>query len=347
MKLQKRAAGFGSLKATSNRLTKGALKKRLPSLLVITVEKLVSGGMITYRVMNKRKVPLLAFSWLLLASVCFGATDNPRQTRFPFRVSEGGLILIQVTANGVKGEFILDTGAGIHVFSNGFLHKLSPQAAGHYTGFRNTGERIDFDLFQIASLSIGRFRQEHPVVAAWEVLDKFKIDGVLAAKFFEHHIVSLDFNKHELVFENRQTLNRRLRQGRVIPLKVLEDRDKTLGLFVDLTVGDSLTCECELDTGFDGLLILDARFMRPLNLDEHSATVKRMESKGLTGLTEIRYRATVSNVSLLGAPEVNVEKPEVTFIGGLIYDGVVGAGFWLNREVTLDIPSRRLIVGIK
>jgi len=298
-------------------------------------------------IMETKKRLLTASLCLFLTSVCFGSTERTKQTRFPFKVSEGGLILIQVTANGVKGEFILDTGAGIHVLSKGFLHKLSSKAAGHYTGFRNTGERIDFDLFQIASLSIGRFRQEHPVVAAWEVLDKFKIDGVLAAKFFDHHIVSLDFKKHELVFENRQTLNRRLRQGRVTPLKVLEDRDKTLGLFVDLTVGDSLTCECELDTGFDGLLILDARFMKPLNLDEKSDSVKRMESKGLTGLTEIRYRATVSNVSLLGAPEVKMEKPEVTFKVGLIYDGVVGAGFWLNREVTLDIPSRRLIVGIR
>jgi len=55
----------------------------------------------------------------------------------------------------------------------------------------------------------------------------------------------------------------------------------------------------------------------------------------------------VSNVSLLGAPEVKMEKPEVTFKGGLIYDGVVGTGFWLKREVTLDIPSRRLVVGIR
>ncbi len=304
-------------------------------------------GLISDRVMTKRKVLLSAFSWLLFASVCFGSTDSPRQTRFPFRISEGGLILIQVTANGVKGEFILDTGAGIHVLSKGFLHKLSSQAAGHYTGFRNTGERIDFDLFQISSLSIGQFRQENPVVAAWDLLDKVKIDGVLSAKFFEHHVVTLDFKKHELVFENRQTLNRRLRQGRVIPLKVLEDRDKTLGLFVDLTVGDSLKCECELDTGFDGLLILDARFMKTLNLDENSASVKRMESKGLTGLTEIRYQGRVSSVALLGAPEVKIEKPEITFKVGLIYDGVVGTGFWLNREVTLDIPGRRLIVGIR
>jgi len=142
-----------------------------------------------------------------MAPLCLslGSTDNPRQTRFPFRISEGGLILIQVTANGIKGEFILDTGAGIHVLSNVFLHKLSAQAAGHYTGFRNTGERIDFDLFQIRSLNIGKFRQENPVVAAWDVLDKFKIDGVLSAKFFEHHVVTLDFRRRELIFDNRQT----------------------------------------------------------------------------------------------------------------------------------------------
>ncbi len=64
---------------------------------------------------------------------------------------------------------------------------------------------------------------------------------------------------------------------------------KTLDLFIDLSVADSLTCECELDKESDGLLILDARFMKPLKLDENSATVKRKESKGTTGLTEIRY----------------------------------------------------------
>ena len=35
----------------------------------------------------------------------------------------------------------------------------------------------------------------------------------------------------------------------------------------------------------------------------------------------------------------------VTFKERLIYDGVVDSGFWLVREVTLDIPRRRLIVG--
>jgi len=53
----------------------------------------------------------------------------------------------------------------------------------------------------------------------------------------------------------------------------------------------------------------------------------------------------VSNVALLGAPNVKMEKAEVTFKEQLIYDGVVGVGFWLNRALTLDIARRRLIVG--
>jgi hypothetical protein len=227
------------------------------------------------------------------------------------------------------------------------LQKLSPKPAGHYTGFRNSGERIDFDLFQISSLNIGRFRQENPVVAVWEVLDKFKIDGVLSAKFFESHVFTLDFKRRELIFEDRTSLRQRLKEGRVTPVKISQDRDKVLGLFVDLSVGNGLRCECELDTGFDGLLILDSKFMNTLGLDESSPNVKRIESKSITGLTEIRYQSSVPNMMLLDAPEVKVEKAEVTFKERLIYDGVVGTKFWMNRQLTFDIPNRKLIVSIE
>lgn len=295
--------------------------------------------------MKKRiKGALLLFSVLCLASRCLASTHNPEQSRYPFTLSEGGLIFIEVTVNNTKGKFILDTGAGLHVLSKGFAQALTARPAGRYTGFRNTGERLDLDLFQLDSISIGQFRERNPIVAIWDVLDNFKIDGVLSARFFEHRAVTLDFKNHELVFEDGRGIARRLRAGRVVPLKIMEDRNKALGLFVDLKIGKSLTAECELDTGLDAILILDARLMRSLGLDENSANVKRTETKGNTGLTEIRYRAVVPRISLPGAPAVGIERPEATFKQHLIFDGVVGVGFWLGREVTFDIPRRRLIV---
>jgi hypothetical protein len=314
----------------------------------VIIERLIESGAYGESIVNHGKPLLASLLYLLLTPVCFGAAENSKQRIFPFRVSEGGLLLIQVTANaGVKGEFIFDTGAGIHVLSNDFLRKLTSRPAGHYTGFRNTGERVDFDLFRIGSLGIGRFRQENPVVAAWEVLDRFQIDGVLSAKFFERHVFTLDFKRRELIFEDRASLRRRIQQGRVIPLKISQDRDKVLGLFVDLSVGTALACEGELDTGFDGLLVLDSKFMKPLGLDGASPGVKRIESRGITGITEVRCQSIVPRVMLLGAPEAEVVKPEVTFKERLIYHGVVGTSFWANRRVTFDIPSRRLIVSRK
>jgi predicted aspartyl protease len=298
--------------------------------------------------MTKRiKGPLLVFSVLWLAPLCFGLNQNPERPKYPFTLSEGGLIFIEVTVNDTKGNFILDTGAGLHVLSKGFAQKLNARAAGRYTGFRNTGERLDLDLFQIDSISIGQFRDNNAIVAIWEVLDKFRVDGVLSARFFERRPVTLDFNQHELVFENMRGIDQRLRNGRVVPLKIMEDRNKALGLFVDLQVGKSLIVECELDTGFDGLLILDVRLMRSLGIDENSASVIRTETSGNTGFPEIRYRAVVPSISLPGAPGISVTKPEATFKRNLIYDGVVGVGFWLRRKMTIDIPRRRMIVGIR
>jgi hypothetical protein len=267
--------------------------------------------------------------------------------RFPFRLSDNGWILIDVkVSDDMVGEFLLDTGAGIHVLSKKLLNRgVNPKPAGHFTGFRHTGERVELELFQIASLNIGDFRQEDPIVTTWDTLDNMGLDGLLSAKFFEHHIVTLDFIKQELIFEDERTLPNVLQQGNSVDLKISDDRGKILQLFVDLLIGESVVAECELDTGSDGLLILDMRYLPLLKINGNSANVSQDETKSITGLIEERLITDVSNISLRGSPKVVVDKSKVVFKSNLIFDGDLGIKFWANRRLTIDIPHQRIIVG--
>lgn len=267
--------------------------------------------------------------------------------RFPFRLSNNGWIIVEAKiSDNIVGEFMVDTGAGIHVISKKFLLRgLDSKAAGHYTGFRHTGERMDLELLQIASLSIGDFRQEAPSVTTWDAFDDYGLDGILSAKFFEHHIVTFDLVKHELIFEDEQSLPNLLQQGNSVDLKVTDDRGKILDLFVDVMIGDSILAECELDTGSNGFLILDMRYLPLLSINGDSENVSHNKTKSITGLSEESIVTDVTNIALRGSPKVGVSKSKVVFKPNLIYDGNLGIKFWTNRRLTIDIPHKRVIVG--
>ena len=262
----------------------------------------------------------------------------------PLKISEGGLILVNVlVADSIEGRFILDTGAGIHAISDALRRRLTTVPAGNFTGFRHTGERVDFGLFQIPSLNIAGFRQEKPLAASWSLLDSFKIDGILSLKFFESHPFTLDFRDSVLIFETSQTLTDRAKKGQRTSIRLHDDRGKSLDLFVDVQAADSLKLECILDTGSPSS-VLDARFMPTFGIDSTSKEVQKRTRKSLFGAVETEYIATVPSLSLWNAPSATTKDLRITFKPNLIYDGLLGTDFFMGRRVTFNIPERYILV---
>jgi len=263
----------------------------------------------------------------------------------PLKISEGGLILVNVlVADSIEGRFILDTGAGIHAISDALRRRLTTVPAGNFTGFRHTGERVDFGLFQIPSLNIAGFRQEKPLAASWSLLDSFKIDGILSLKFFEDRPFTLDFRDSVLIFETPQTLADRLKTGQRTPIRLHDDRGKSLDLFVDVQAADSQKLECILDTGSPSS-VFDARFIPAFGIDTTSKEVQKRTRKSLFGAVETEYIATVPSISLWNVPSTTEKDFRVTFKPHLIYDGLLGTDLLMGRRVTFNIPERYILVG--
>jgi len=93
---------------------------------------------------------------VLLLSICEVALA---QTSVPVTITNQGHVMVKAKINGVEGNFIFDTGAGLTLITKKFSAKikgLSKQDGG-YTAFRATGEKLDADLFNASTLSVGSF----------------------------------------------------------------------------------------------------------------------------------------------------------------------------------------------
>jgi calcineurin-like phosphoesterase family protein/gag-polyprotein putative aspartyl protease len=81
-----------------------------------------------------------------------------QEEAIPFTQDGDGHILIKAMINGVEGNFMFDTGAGVNVVTKHFFDKLQHVIPddGFYTGFRATGDRIDSKIYHAEELTIGK-----------------------------------------------------------------------------------------------------------------------------------------------------------------------------------------------
>ena len=291
--------------------------------------------------MQKRLIYLAVFPILilLLSPPLFA------QAEIPFTLMNNGLIIIQAAVeDSITGNFIFDTGAGIHVFSKKFSDKLNKKNAGFFTAFRSSGERLGFDIYTISSIGIGNTVERDPYICAWDVLDRLGIDGIISLKLFEEKPFTLDFINNKIIIENTGSLEKLSTEGITIPLKFQVYRDKAIDIFADFRLNDKVTAEFEIDTGAGKGLLIDARYMEILGIDSTSASVRKIQSRSLTGVTERSYITGIDKIALSASPGTGLLDPSVTFKKDLIYDGVIGVEFMMNKKITIDIPGKRLII---
>ncbi len=267
-------------------------------------------------------------------AIVFGAfilTLGDAQEVVPFSLGNAGHIVISARVNDTTGTFILDTGAGIHVVTPRMLKRLRPQptSAGLFTGFRHNGERLDAELFQAQSLSVGGQVQAAPVLGIYPPLEQWGIDGLISMKFFEDRPLTIDFLRKEIRFESSRELERIARTSETIPLAFHADRGVMLDLFVRLVLQDSVELQAEFDTGsgFETILV-HPHFLGRLGIDTASA----------------RKEIIVKSIQYAGAPSTRISNANVTFKEGLIYEGLIGSGAFRGKRLTIDIPNRRMMV---
>lgn len=130
----------------------------------------------------------------------------------PFKPSKTGTPMIEVTINGKKYRFWLDTGAGLTVLSSDVAKKCGikqlRQTGGNATAA--TGNKVSIDYGLITDLQAGNVSvKNHPCLVLQKKDLEFriagiriiKIDGIIGWNFLQEMGVSIDFVNKWIQFE--------------------------------------------------------------------------------------------------------------------------------------------------
>lgn len=272
-------------------------------------------------------------------TICSLAAFN----QVPIQVLESGHITIKAKIDGVEGNFILDTGAGLTVFTKKFFEKIPHKAAvdGGFTAHRATGERLDIDLYKVYDFQLGALHKAEDEVSFLDI-DLGGLDGILSLKLFEQQPFTIDFAKKELVLETERSLSNARMSGERIPLQLEQSRGKALDIFAYFRVNDSLTLQLCLDSGAGkDVYRFNSKYLQKLGLKAIDSTERKSEIN--TSFVSKTYRANVAKLAAERSPAVTITGFRAQFVDGLIYDGIMWIN-WMGSRITIDIPGKELVV---
>ena len=289
------------------------------------------------------KKGFLLVTFLLFSTVFYAQHYTKEKIEIPFKLSPNGHIMIKASVNGVPGNFVFDTGAGMNLLTKDFADKIDnlEKTTHFYTGHRATGEAITSDLYQSEVLKIANFSIEDEQFAVYDI--DFPLDGLISLTPLQQKAFTVNFEENKLVIESEESLRRRKENIKFeMPLEINNDRNVkvSVGTIVQL---DSLELHVGLDSGagFD-VYRFNSRYMEALGIDSTQVESKYIPSSFKPEQGNQYYFAEVSRLSDL---KVNAEQIgfRATFIDGLIYEGIMGIN-WIGEIITFDIPAKRILV---
>lgn len=280
---------------------------------------------------------LLSISLLLLAATFHLYAQQRTPAEIPFTLTGQGHIMIKASVNGIEGNFIFDTGAGLNLLTKKFADKVGSvkKTEGFYVGHRATGEAIETDIFLIDHLKLGTTDIAGQKTAVLDV--NFPLDGLISLMPFKDIPLTIDYTNKKLVLGNIP------KDGKTIPLQISADRDITLGISTYVKLNDRLPVQISLDSGAgNGIFRFNARYIQTLNIDTANTTKRTIISDFDSTKTNNSYTTALDKISTLNGVS-SASGVKGTFIEGLIYEGI-GSINWLGNSITIDVPGKRMIV---
>ncbi|UOE51000.1 retroviral-like aspartic protease family protein [Mucilaginibacter sp. SMC90] len=253
--------------------------------------------------------------------------------------------MIKAKINGVEGNFIFDTGAGLTLITKTFSEKLGMlhKQDGSYTAFRATGEQLTAELYNADALTIGSFTASNPELTIFDA-NLGVYDGLVSLMTFKEHPFTIDYTRKKIIFETAKSMSAIRKTGHQIPLQLEQSRDKSLTIFTYFTVNNKLTLQFCIDSGAGSdVYRINAKYIPALGIDTSKANKIVIPSEFNPRLKSVIYQTNVKSITATACPAIQIQNIKTSFIGGLIYDGILSLN-WIGKQITFDLKKQEMIV---
>ncbi|MFC3159949.1 retropepsin-like aspartic protease [Chryseobacterium arachidis] len=256
----------------------------------------------------------------------------------PFTLLPSGHIVVKAKIEGVEGNFIFDTGAGINLYFNDFVAKLpqKPSSYNFFTGFRATGERIDIPLFRNNEINFsGKTFKDVPFSSVDMKIPG--IDGLISLKMLENTDVIIDYNKNEISFTDASPKS----YSKSIDIFLSTQSDDTVDIFTYAVLNNKYKIKVMLDSGAgNNSFWLSDKLMNTLGIDSKNMQMIEKESEFNKAVKTKIYKGNIESISNNYA---KAEKPNVLFVENLIYEGKTSLN-WLGKKIVISIKDKKIFI---
>jgi hypothetical protein len=260
---------------------------------------------------------------LQCVSISVMARDAPQMVvRLESYLSSQTAIRLRVADH--QGLFLFDTGEGVSTISPRFAAAIGCTPWGQVTGYRMSGERLDFPRCDNVRFEEQGQHFTAPIAGVFDIMtllpkDVPVLDGAVGLDIFAGRVITIEPRANRLTIETVRSLATRIRTAKEIRVRLVRDSEG-VALAVDGGVETRRgTAWMELDTGNGGSLVI-ANHVAPLfglALDQKSETpVSFMLSGGIPVSGNVRTR-------------------------DLIMDGNISNQFLGKWNLTLDLVNGR------
>jgi hypothetical protein len=229
---------------------------------------------------------------------------------------------IQVSVGDHTTPFIVDTGGGLTVLTPEVARHAGCLPFGRVTGFRATGERVDFQRCRPVVLKMGSLdvRTEAAILDLAPFLQGAPpVGGIISLHSLQGRAFTLDLRANRLILETPGSLPRRIRDASELSVRISRQAGgAALDLFLEAETAHG-SIWLELDSGNAG----------PVMMSPHAIT-----QLGVSLSADQPQRVILDVRGLSRSPVDAVMKD-------LIYDGVLNVAFLESIVLTVDVPSGR------
>lgn len=242
----------------------------------------------------------------------------------------GNLKKVDLTIDNKPFSFLFDTGGGETLISPEVAGLLGRPVYGKATGFRMTGEVINYQKCDSVFLKINSTLLFHASVGVWDIMKVLpkelpKLDGVLSLKSFSEKIVTLDLGNNRIIFETPVSFRRKVKNMTLLRSRFANGQDGN-----DLTILLGVSKSSRLYW-----LLFDSGNLDDLLLSHVTASAWGLESDTVT------QRNKIGKVTIpLGQKNFFSEASSKS----LIYDGSLNYSMISQAVFLINFAERKIWV---
>ncbi|PUV25714.1 retropepsin-like aspartic protease [Sphingobacterium athyrii] len=254
----------------------------------------------------------------------------------PLQLLPSGHIIVEAEVEGKKGNFIFDTGGGINLFFDDFAKELKKNESYNYlTAFRATGEKMTIPLYRSSSIKFNG-KEFNDIPYSTFDMKLAGINGLISLPMLYETEFIIDYTKRQLIFPKEK-----LKSGKIIPIQLTTNADQSLDISTYVYLNNKYRINVLLDSGAgDDSFWFSDRFVSILGLEQSKLEITEKASEFNPEIKTKYYKGHLESISNSFA---KVEKPKVSFVEGLIYEGKTSIN-WLGKKLGFNLKEKEIYI---